>query len=163
MSSSSRRTSWCARRADGQNAGWEPLADAPSPRSARPQDIKSLLDLSCAKVASMIKNKTVRRDASPCRLRGERGIVSNQTATPRPAQKQPEDIRKTFNIKNDFTPEEEAQVREENKVRVPCWPARRQGSARRRKHRDFHSRPAHRARVPRPVPVSPSLQWCEES
>ncbi len=29
---------------------------------------------------------------------------------------QPEDIRKTFNIKNDFTPEEEALVREENKV-----------------------------------------------
>ncbi len=48
-------------------------------------DIKSLLDLTCAKVASMIKNKS------------------------------PEDIRRTFNIKNDFTPEEEAQVREENK------------------------------------------------
>ena len=29
--------------------------------------------------------------------------------------KTPEDIRKTFNIVNDFTPEEEAQVREENK------------------------------------------------
>ena len=27
----------------------------------------------------------------------------------------PEEIRKTFNIVNDFTPEEEAQVREENK------------------------------------------------
>ena len=49
-------------------------------------DIKSLMDLSCAKVASMIKNKT------------------------------PEQIRSTFNIKNDFTPEEEAQIREENKV-----------------------------------------------
>ena len=48
-------------------------------------DIKSLLDLTCAKVASMIKGKT------------------------------PEEIRKTFNIENDFTPEEEAQVREENK------------------------------------------------
>eukprot|EP00567_Pseudictyota_dubia_P007778 CAMPEP_0197451936 /NCGR_PEP_ID=MMETSP1175-20131217/30601_1 /TAXON_ID=1003142 /ORGANISM="Triceratium dubium, Strain CCMP147" /LENGTH=168 /DNA_ID=CAMNT_0042984813 /DNA_START=150 /DNA_END=656 /DNA_ORIENTATION=+ len=48
-------------------------------------DIKPLLDLSCAKVASMIKGKT------------------------------PEEIRKTFNIVNDFTPEEEAQVREENK------------------------------------------------
>ena len=46
-------------------------------------DIKSLLDLTCAKVASMIKGKT------------------------------PEEIRKTFNIVNDFTPEEEAQVREE--------------------------------------------------
>jgi len=48
-------------------------------------DIKSLLDLTCAKVASMIKGKS------------------------------PEEIRKQFNIVNDFTPEEEAQVREENK------------------------------------------------
>jgi len=48
-------------------------------------DIKSLLDLTCAKVASMIKGKS------------------------------PEEIRKLFNIVNDFTPEEEAQVREENK------------------------------------------------
>ena len=48
-------------------------------------DLPALLDLSCAKVASMIKGKT------------------------------PEEIRKTFNIVNDFTPEEEAQVREENK------------------------------------------------
>ena len=31
------------------------------------------------------------------------------------AGKSPEEIRRTFNIKNDFTPEEEAQVREENK------------------------------------------------
>ena len=44
-----------------------------------------LLDLSCACVASMIKGKS------------------------------PEEIRQTFNIVNDFTPEEEAQVREENK------------------------------------------------
>ncbi|CAG9317931.1 unnamed protein product [Blepharisma stoltei] len=48
-------------------------------------DIKSLLDLCCAKIASMLKGKT------------------------------PEEIRRTFNIENDFTPEEEAQVREENK------------------------------------------------
>lgn len=48
-------------------------------------DIKCLLDLTCAKVASMIKGKT------------------------------PEEIRQQFNIANDFTPEEEAQVREENK------------------------------------------------
>lgn len=47
-------------------------------------DIKNLLDLSCKKVASMIKGKS------------------------------PEEIRKTFNIKNDFTPEEEEQVRREN-------------------------------------------------
>lgn len=48
-------------------------------------DIPSLLDLGCAKVASMIKGKT------------------------------PEEIRKTFNIVNDFTPEEEEQVKVENK------------------------------------------------
>ena len=53
--------------------------------AANYMDIKSLLDLTCATVASMIKGKT------------------------------PEEIRKTFNIVNDFTPEEEAQVREENK------------------------------------------------
>ncbi|PFH31746.1 putative suppressor of kinetochore protein 1 [Besnoitia besnoiti] len=48
-------------------------------------NIKPLLDLSVAKVATMIKSKT------------------------------PEEIRRIFNIVNDFTPEEEAQVREENK------------------------------------------------
>ena len=53
--------------------------------AANYMDIKSLLDLTCAKVASMIKDKT------------------------------PEQIRETFNITNDFTPEEEARVREENK------------------------------------------------
>ena len=53
--------------------------------AANYMDIKPLLDLSCAKIACMIKGKT------------------------------PEEIRQTFNIVNDFTPEEEAQVREENK------------------------------------------------
>lgn len=53
--------------------------------AANYMDIKPLLDLTCATVASLIKGKT------------------------------PEDIRKTFNIVNDFTPEEEQQVREENK------------------------------------------------
>merc|ERR1712050_471203 len=43
-------------------------------------DIKSLLDLTCAKVSSMIKGKNT------------------------------EEIRKQFNIVNDFTPEEEAQA-----------------------------------------------------
>ena len=47
-------------------------------------DIKGLLDVSCKTVANMIKGKT------------------------------PEEIRKTFNIKNDFTPSEEEQVRKEN-------------------------------------------------
>eukprot|EP01023_Acetabularia_acetabulum_P010924 TRINITY_DN14988_c0_g1_i2.p3 TRINITY_DN14988_c0_g1~~TRINITY_DN14988_c0_g1_i2.p3 ORF type:complete len:197 (-),score=48.79 TRINITY_DN14988_c0_g1_i2:165-755(-) len=47
-------------------------------------DIKPLLDLTCKTVANMIKGKT------------------------------PEQIRQTFNIKNDFTPEEEEQVRKEN-------------------------------------------------
>ncbi|RHY26913.1 hypothetical protein DYB32_007166 [Aphanomyces invadans] len=54
-------------------------------KAANYMDIKSLLDLACAKVASMIKGKT------------------------------PQEIRETFNITNDFTPEEEAQIREENK------------------------------------------------
>lgn len=53
--------------------------------AANYMDIKPLLDLTCASVASMIKGKS------------------------------PEEIRATFNIQNDFTPEEEAQVREENK------------------------------------------------
>ena len=47
-------------------------------------DIKDLLDLCCQTVANMIKGKT------------------------------PAEIRKTFNIKNDFTPEEEEEVRKEN-------------------------------------------------
>ena len=47
-------------------------------------DIKGLLDLTCQTVADMIKGKT------------------------------PEEIRKTFNIKNDFTPEEEEEIRREN-------------------------------------------------
>ena len=48
-------------------------------------DIKALLELSCAKVASLIKNKSV------------------------------QEIRTFFNIENDFTPEEEAQIQEENR------------------------------------------------
>ncbi|KAG6422699.1 hypothetical protein SASPL_113077 [Salvia splendens] len=52
--------------------------------SANYLNIKSLLDLTCQTVADMIKGKT------------------------------PEEIRKTFNIKNDFTPEEEEEVRREN-------------------------------------------------
>ena len=48
-------------------------------------DIKSLLELTTAKVASLIKGKTI-----------------------------PE-IRKFFNIENDFTPDEEAQIMDENR------------------------------------------------
>jgi S-phase kinase-associated protein 1 len=51
-------------------------------------DIKDLLDVTCKTVANMIKGKT------------------------------PEEIRTTFNIKNDFTPEEEEQVRKENEWEV---------------------------------------------
>ena len=47
-------------------------------------DIKALLDVGCKTVANMIKGKN------------------------------PEEIRKTFNIQNDFTPEEEEQIRREN-------------------------------------------------
>jgi S-phase kinase-associated protein 1 len=48
-------------------------------------NIKDMLDLTCACVASMIKGKT------------------------------PEQIRTLFNIENDFTPEEEERIREENR------------------------------------------------
>jgi len=47
-------------------------------------DIKPLLDTGCKTVANMIKGKS------------------------------PEEIRKLFNIQNDFTPEEEEQIRREN-------------------------------------------------
>ncbi|XP_071808318.1 S-phase kinase-associated protein 1-like [Asterias amurensis] len=47
-------------------------------------DIKGLLDATCKTVANMIKGKTT------------------------------EEIRKTFNMKNDFSPAEEEQVRKEN-------------------------------------------------
>jgi S-phase kinase-associated protein 1 len=47
-------------------------------------DIKALLDIGCKTVANMIKGKS------------------------------PDEIRKTFNIQNDFTPEEEDQIRREN-------------------------------------------------
>jgi S-phase kinase-associated protein 1 len=52
--------------------------------AANYMDIKPLMELASSKVASIIKGKS------------------------------PEEIRKTFNIQNDFTPEEEAQIREEN-------------------------------------------------
>lgn len=48
-------------------------------------NVKELLELTCACVASMIKGKT------------------------------PEQIRALFNIENDFTPEEEEKIREENR------------------------------------------------
>jgi S-phase kinase-associated protein 1 len=48
-------------------------------------DIKSLLELTCAAVAAMMKGKSI------------------------------EEIRDLFNIENDFTAEEEEQIREENK------------------------------------------------
>ncbi|KAH7332141.1 hypothetical protein KP509_20G070500 [Ceratopteris richardii] len=47
-------------------------------------NIQSLLDFTCQRVADMIKEKT------------------------------PEEIRRAFNIENDFTPEEEEEVRREN-------------------------------------------------
>jgi S-phase kinase-associated protein 1 len=53
--------------------------------AANYMDIKPLLDLTCAKVASYMKGKTA------------------------------EEIRKRFNIENDLTPEEEAAIRAENK------------------------------------------------
>ncbi|KAL3539094.1 hypothetical protein ACH5RR_002460 [Cinchona calisaya] len=53
-------------------------------KAANYLNIKSLLDLTCQTVADMIKGKT------------------------------PEEIYKTFNIKNSFTPEEEEEIRREN-------------------------------------------------
>ena len=47
-------------------------------------EIESLLDLTCAKVATMLKGKSV------------------------------EEIRQTFGIENDFTPEEEEEIKKEN-------------------------------------------------
>lgn len=55
-----------------------------SPQAANYLDIKALLDVGCKTVANMIKGKS------------------------------PEEIRKTFNIQNDFTQEEEDQIRREN-------------------------------------------------
>ncbi|THH07292.1 hypothetical protein EW145_g3477 [Phellinidium pouzarii] len=54
-------------------------------------DIKPLLDVGCKTVANMIKGKT------------------------------PEEIRKLFNIVNDFTPEEEAQIKRENLESESDW------------------------------------------
>ena len=48
-------------------------------------DVKPLLELSCAKVASLIKGKSI------------------------------QEIRQFFQIENDFSPEEEEQVMQENK------------------------------------------------
>ena len=48
-------------------------------------DVKPLLEVTCAAVAAMMKGKSI------------------------------EEIRTLFNIENDFTPEEEEQIREENK------------------------------------------------
>ena len=52
--------------------------------AANYMDIKPLMELASSKVESIIKGKS------------------------------PEEIRKIFNIQNDFTPEEENQIREEN-------------------------------------------------
>ncbi len=53
--------------------------------AANDMDIKPLMELACLAFAMMIQGKTV------------------------------EEMRATFNIENDFTPEEEAQIREENR------------------------------------------------
>jgi hypothetical protein len=54
-------------------------------------DVRGLLDVSCKTVANMIKGKS------------------------------PEEIRRTFNIKNDFTPDEEEQIRRENAWCEDWW------------------------------------------
>ena len=77
--------------------------------AANYMDIKPLLDLTCATVASMIKGKTVSL------LGLQLHHVSISTSNESDLDIKPEEIRATFNITNDFSPEEEAQVREENK------------------------------------------------
>ncbi|CAK9875583.1 unnamed protein product [Sphagnum jensenii] len=64
--------------------GLDKLYAAPWRCAANYLRIKNLVDLTCQTVADMIKGKT------------------------------PEELKKTFNIKNDFTPEEEEEVRREN-------------------------------------------------
>eukprot|EP01001_Neometanema_parovale_P009200 NODE_5449_length_945_cov_114.830900_g5231_i0.p1 GENE.NODE_5449_length_945_cov_114.830900_g5231_i0~~NODE_5449_length_945_cov_114.830900_g5231_i0.p1 ORF type:complete len:192 (+),score=60.43 NODE_5449_length_945_cov_114.830900_g5231_i0:61-636(+) len=68
---------------DGDEKQHELLIDAIM--AANFLNIKDMLDLTCACVASMIKGKS------------------------------PEQIRALFNIENDFTPEEEEKIREENR------------------------------------------------
>ena len=82
-------------------------------------NIKDLLDLTCASVASMIKGKS------------------------------PEQIRALFNIENDFTPEEEEKIREENRYRccVVLWCFLM-----------FRT-----LRSPPPSPLNNAHRWCEES
>ncbi|CAK9156970.1 unnamed protein product [Ilex paraguariensis] len=62
------------------------------PKAANYLDIESLLDLTCQTVADMIKGKTA------------------------------DEIRNTFNIENDFTPEEEEEIRRENQWAKPAFP-----------------------------------------
>jgi S-phase kinase-associated protein 1 len=86
---------YCAHKASstssGDDAAWDDeYAKMPQATlfeiimAANYLDIAPLLDLACKTVAAMIRGKT------------------------------PEEIRKTFNIKNDFTPEEEEEVRKQN-------------------------------------------------
>lgn len=69
--------------------------------AANYMDIKPLLDLTCKTVANMIKGK-----ALGCVLPSscDRGRVIHAASFTTPG-KTPEEIRKTFNIVNDFTPE----------------------------------------------------------
>lgn len=72
--------SWLVHSTSAPNVDRKALNLGILPQAANYLDIKGLLDVTCKTVANMIKGKT------------------------------PEEIRKTFNIKNDFTEEEEAQV-----------------------------------------------------
>jgi hypothetical protein len=71
-------------------------------------NIKALLDLTCQTVANMIKGA---RTVFTPHLKRLQCACALRALTAWRAGKTPEEIRKTFNIKNDFTPEEEEEVR----------------------------------------------------
>lgn len=117
-----------ARRADGRGGGAgrnarrraRPLPAAPQVDqstlfelilAANYLNIKPLLDLTCGRVEAWgaRRETSAPRAPTPPPLPPSCLTVANMIKG-----KTPEEIRKTFNIPNDFTPEEEEEVRREN-------------------------------------------------